>query len=164
MTPSNAGYSFTPVELGGDDQRCEPNRRTSPQRRKPGRSPGTISPTAGGSGATVTLSGAASATTTANASGVYTFTGLANGAYTVTPSKAGYSFTPANSAVTINGANQTVELYSGGANLDNFGDDQSNGRRERRNGDAERGEQRHHHGERLGESIPSLDWPMEPTR
>src|SRR5436309_12339563 len=39
---------------------------------------GTISPTAGGNGATVTLSGAGSGTTTANSSGAYTFTGLAN--------------------------------------------------------------------------------------
>ncbi|HET7206524.1 MAG TPA: hypothetical protein VFI95_08085, partial [Terriglobales bacterium] len=39
---------------------------------------GTISPTTGGSGATVTLSGAGSATVTANSSGAYTFTGLAN--------------------------------------------------------------------------------------
>jgi len=60
-----------------------------------------------GAGATVSLSGAASATTTADASGNYSFTGLANGSYTVTPSKAGFTFTPASQAVTINGANQT---------------------------------------------------------
>src|SRR5712664_3895175 len=47
---------------------------------------GTVSPVAGGSGATVTLSGAASATTTANSSGNYAFSGLANGTYAVTPS------------------------------------------------------------------------------
>ncbi|PYU09127.1 MAG: hypothetical protein DMG37_24295, partial [Acidobacteria bacterium] len=39
---------------------------------------GTITPTQGGSAATVTLSGTASATTTTNSSGAYTFTGLAN--------------------------------------------------------------------------------------
>src|ERR1700757_3621411 len=50
---------------------------------------GTISPSAGGSGATVTLSGASSATTTADSSGAYSFTGLANGTYTVTPSHSG---------------------------------------------------------------------------
>jgi hypothetical protein len=61
---------------------------------------GTISPTKGGSGATVTLSGAASATTTANGSGAYTFTGLASGSYAVTPSNAGYTFAPANQNVT----------------------------------------------------------------
>jgi len=53
----------------------------------------------------VTLSGAASASTTADASGNYTFTGLANGGYTVTPSKAGFVFTPASQPVTVNSAN-----------------------------------------------------------
>lgn len=68
---------------------------------------GTISPTAGGSGATVTLSGTGSATTTANSSGVYSFTGLANGTYTVTPSHSGYTFSPASQNTTVNGANIT---------------------------------------------------------
>jgi hypothetical protein len=68
---------------------------------------GTISPTAGGSGATVTLSGAGSATTTANSSGAYTFTGLANGTYGVTPSHTGYAFSPTSQNATINGANVT---------------------------------------------------------
>lgn len=66
---------------------------------------GTITPTAGGSGATVTLSGAASATTTANSSGAYTFSGLANGSYAVTPSHSGYIFSPTSANATINGAN-----------------------------------------------------------
>ena len=65
---------------------------------------GTISPSASGSGATVTLSGAASATTTADASGNYSFTGLANGAYTVTPSKSGFTFSPTSAPVTLSGA------------------------------------------------------------
>src|SRR5882762_8589433 len=47
---------------------------------------GTISPAAGGGGATVTLSGVANAATTANSSGNFSFTGLANGTYAVTPS------------------------------------------------------------------------------
>ena len=66
---------------------------------------GTISPNAGGSGATVTLSGAGSATTTTNTGGSYTLTGLANGTYAVTPSNAGYTFSPSSQSVTINGSN-----------------------------------------------------------
>src|SRR5437879_5957066 len=62
---------------------------------------GTITPTKGGTGATVTLSGTSSATTTANGSGAYTFTGLASGSYGVTPSNAGYSYTPTNQNVTL---------------------------------------------------------------
>jgi hypothetical protein len=68
---------------------------------------GTISPTAGGSGATVTLSGAAPAVTTPNTSGNYTFAGLANGTYTVTSSNIGYTFSPVSQSVTVNGANKT---------------------------------------------------------
>jgi hypothetical protein len=68
---------------------------------------GTVSPVAGGSGATITLGGAASATAVADVNGNYTFAGVANGTYTVTPNKTGYSFSPANQPVTINGANQS---------------------------------------------------------
>jgi hypothetical protein len=62
---------------------------------------GTISPAAGGSGATVSLSDTATATVTADTSGNYSFSGLANGAYAVTPSNSGYSFTPPSQAVTV---------------------------------------------------------------
>ena len=71
---------------------------------------GTITPAAGGSGATVTLSGTANATTTANGSGTFTFAGLANGTYTVTPSHAGYTFNPGSLNVTVSGANITTGL------------------------------------------------------
>ncbi len=73
---------------------------------------GTISPAAGGSGATVMLGGAASASTSANSSGNYTFTGAANGTYTVTPSNAGYTFTPVNRSVPINGANVSAVNFT----------------------------------------------------
>jgi hypothetical protein len=66
---------------------------------------GTITPVAGGSGATVSLSGTGSATTTTNSAGNYIFTGLSNGAYTITPSNIGYTFSPANPSVTVNGTN-----------------------------------------------------------
>jgi SdrD B-like domain len=68
---------------------------------------GTISPAAGGSGATITLTGAAAATTTANSSGSYSFAGLANGMYSVTPSNSGYTFSPANQIATISAASVT---------------------------------------------------------
>jgi len=65
---------------------------------------GTISPTAGGSGATVSLSGVASASTTSDGSGNYTFTGLSEGAYAVTPGKPGFAFSPTSQSATISGA------------------------------------------------------------
>jgi hypothetical protein len=71
---------------------------------------GTLSPSAPGSGATVTLSGTANGTTTADGSGNYGFSGLSNGSYTVTPSKGGYSFSPAAQSATINGANVAVNF------------------------------------------------------
>ena len=77
---------------------------------------GTITPSAGGAGATVMLSGASSATTTADASGNYSFTGLANGSYTVTPSKSGYTFSPINAAVTVANANATGINFTAAAN------------------------------------------------
>ena len=58
----------------------------------------------GAAGATVSLTGTSTATTTSDASGNYSFSGLANGTYTVTPSSAGYVFTPGNQSVTISGA------------------------------------------------------------
>ena len=66
---------------------------------------GTVSPATSGSGTLLTLSGTSSGTVTANSSGNFSFAGLANGSYTVTPSLAGYTFSPTSQAVTINGAN-----------------------------------------------------------
>lgn len=68
---------------------------------------GTVSPSAGGSGATITLSGASSATTTANSSGAYSFTGLPNGTFSLTPSNPGYTFSPASQSATVSGGNVT---------------------------------------------------------
>jgi hypothetical protein len=72
---------------------------------------GTISGT-GGNGATVKLTGAATATTIASATGTYSFTGLAAGSYTVTPSKTGFVYTPASTAVKISTANVTANFSS----------------------------------------------------
>src|SRR5436309_15320430 len=72
---------------------------------------GTISPLAGGSGATLTLSGAASGTATAGSAGNYKFTGLANGTETIGPSHAGFTVTPNSQDMKDNRANR------GGMNL-----------------------------------------------
>ncbi len=55
------------------------------------------------SGVTVTLSGDADTTTTTGSDESYTFSDLLDGSYTVTPSKAGYTFSPASPAVTVAG-------------------------------------------------------------
>jgi len=68
---------------------------------------GTISPAAQASGATLTLSGASSGTTTADNSGNFTFKNLAAGSYTITPSKTGFTFSPAKLDATVSNADVT---------------------------------------------------------
>lgn len=53
------------------------------------------------SGVTITLSGTASPSTTTNSSGQYSFTGLASGSYTITPTLAGYTYSPAPPTINI---------------------------------------------------------------
>ena len=65
----------------------------------------------GASGATVSVTGTATASTTASSTGQYTITNLFAGSYTVTPFKSGFTFTPANQAVTVN-ANVTGVNFS----------------------------------------------------
>lgn len=108
VTPSKAGFAFSPTSQSATVSGANVTGINFTATATSSFSiSGTITPTAGGSGATVTLSGAAAAATTTNSSGGYSFPGLQNGAYTVTPTNSGYTFTPANQAVTINGANMT---------------------------------------------------------
>ena len=72
--------------------------------------------TAGGNpiaGVTMTLSGAGTGSTTTDSFGRYTLSGLVNGSYTVTPTKTGYTFTPTNRNVIINGGNVTGQNFTG---------------------------------------------------
>jgi len=66
----------------------------------------------GGAGASVALSGAANNSTTADSSGNFSFTGLAAGSYTVTPTKTGFSISPASESVVISNANMTANFSS----------------------------------------------------
>jgi hypothetical protein len=108
VTPSRAGFNFTPssmkVTINGANITTGLNFTATAVNFSIS---GTITPTAGGSGATVTLSGAATATTTADGTGKYTFSGLSNGTYAVTPRKTGYTFNPSVQTATVNGANVT---------------------------------------------------------
>lgn len=56
-------------------------------------------------GVTMTLSSSTTVTTDSN--GDYSFTGLSNGSYTITASKSGDTFSPINSAQTVNNSNIT---------------------------------------------------------
>jgi hypothetical protein len=104
VTPTLAGYTFTPasrsVAVNGANVTVPAFTAAYIGF--------TISGNAGVSGATVTLSGGANRTTTSSTDGSYSFTGLDNGSYTVTPSFAGYNFTPAFRNVPVAGANVTA--------------------------------------------------------
>jgi hypothetical protein len=111
VTPSKSGFVFTPasqsVTVSGADQ-TGVNFNSAAQTFTVS---GTISG-AGGNLATVNLTGAAISSTTTDAAGNYSFTGLANGGYTVTPSKAGFVFSPAAQNVTVSGANLTTVNFA----------------------------------------------------
>ena len=111
VTPSNTGFVFAPTTQGITVAGSNVTVPTFTATVRTFTITGTISG-AGGNGATVSLSGGATATTTANASGAYTFSGVTNGAYTVTPTKAGFVYTPASQTVTVSGANATANFSS----------------------------------------------------
>lgn len=105
-TPSSAGFAFTPanclVSVAGPSV-------TSIQFSS-ALAPHAISGTVSGpviAGVAVALSGDATAGTVTAADGSYTFPGLANGSYTVTPTFAGYAFSPVEASVTLAGADAT---------------------------------------------------------
>jgi hypothetical protein len=103
VTPSKPGYKFVPgnrtVNVSGGSQ-TNVDFDSAVQLWSIN---GTIGG-AGGNGATVTLSGDENLSTTADASGNFSFSGLANGDYTVTPTNAGFDFSPISQDVTITGA------------------------------------------------------------
>jgi len=82
---------------------------------------GAISPAPSGDGATVTLTQGTTtvATVTAASDGTFAFPSVTNGTYTVTPAKAGFSFTPSSTTVTVNGANiSSVNFTAAGLAID----------------------------------------------
>lgn len=71
---------------------------------------GRVSLTQGGNalaGVMLTLGGGAAASQPTDASGNYVFAGLNSGDYTISPSKTGYTFTPASRTVTISSTDMT---------------------------------------------------------
>ena len=110
VTPSHTGFTFNPAVQAATITTANVTGLdfTAAAETGPVASiSGTITPTTGGSGATILLTGPAAGTTTTNASGSYTISGLPNGTYTVTPSESGFTFTPASQSVTLSGTNQT---------------------------------------------------------
>jgi hypothetical protein len=67
------------------------------------------------SGVTITLTGTATASTTTAGDGTYSFSGLSAGSYTVTPSKTGYTFSPASLNPTVTSSNVTGQDFTASA-------------------------------------------------
>jgi len=118
VTPSRTGYTFNPstqtaTVTGANVTGVNFTAQTSPTFSISG----TITPTTGGSAATVTLSGAAPATAITDGAGNYMFTGLGNGTYTVTPTNAGFAFAPATQSVTVSSANVSGVNFTASAQV-----------------------------------------------
>lgn len=114
ITPSKSGFNFSPVKLEATVSSADltgMNFALNPA--KTWHISGTLSPSANGSGATVTLSDGANAATTADDSGNYSFDGVADGSYTVTPSRAGFAFTPYSLNASVSGADVNNLDFSG---------------------------------------------------
>ena len=105
ITPSKSGYTFTPASQPTTVSGANVTGVNFTATAQGFSISGSVS--SAGANATVALSGASAASTTADASGNYTFNGLSNGSYTITPSKLGYTFTPASQPATVSGANVT---------------------------------------------------------
>ena len=107
VAPSLAGYTFSPASQSVTISSANVTginftAATSTTHSISGTVSGAVT-----SGVTMSLTGASSAGTTTGSGGTYTFGSLTNGSYTVTPSLAGYTFSPASQSVTISSANVT---------------------------------------------------------
>jgi hypothetical protein len=113
VTPTNTGFAFTPTSAAVTVNQANATVAAFSSAVQTFTVAGTISGT-GGNAATVKLASGSTtvATVTATSAGAYSFTGIANGSYTVTPTKTGFTFTPASAAVTVNGANVTVAAFN----------------------------------------------------
>jgi hypothetical protein len=120
VTPAKPGFAFTPPSQNATVSAANVTEKAFNATADSSPSmfiiSGTISPSASGSGAMVTLSGAANLTAIADSNGNYTFSNLPTGAYTVTPSKNGFAFAPASHRETVTAANVAGANFSASAN------------------------------------------------
>ena len=101
VTPSKNGFTFSPSTQSVTVTTT--NATAVNFTAQPVVIAGTITPSAIGSGATLTLSRRSGRHSDCEWAGVYTFNGIADGTYTVTPSKTGFVFAPTSQPVTITG-------------------------------------------------------------
>jgi hypothetical protein len=100
VTPSKAGYTFSPAS---QDVTVSGANATVPEFTATLITYSISGTVTGASGVTVTLGGASTASALTDSNGNYSFTGLLDGSYTLTPSKAGYTFSPESLAFNLSG-------------------------------------------------------------
>ena len=112
VTPSLAGFAFSPPSTSISLSGSNITGRDFAAARI------TISGTVTGqvgeplAGVAMSLAGPTNRTALTDASGNYSMTGLANGNYTLTPSLAGFDFTPASLSLSVSGASLTGRNFT----------------------------------------------------
>jgi plastocyanin len=113
ITPSRTGYTFSPVSspqtVSGANVTAVNFTATAVTYSISGQV--TLTGT-GLSGVTMALTGTHTDNATTDAGGNYTFANLVDGNYTITPGRTGYSFSPADNSVTVNGANVSAVNFT----------------------------------------------------
>ena len=109
VTPTKSGTAFSPTSQAATVNGAPVSGVNFTAATQTWIVSGSITPAANGTGAVVALTQGSTtiATATADGTGAFTFTGIINGTYTITPSKNGFSFSPASQGATVNGANVT---------------------------------------------------------
>jgi hypothetical protein len=107
VSASKAGYSFSPPAQSVTLSSANATANFSSIAQTWSIS-GTVSPAT--AGVSIALTGQSSGTAFTDASGNYTFSGLAAGSYVVSPTKVGYTFSPASQNVTLSTANASANF------------------------------------------------------
>ena len=117
VTPSKTGFTFTPANQGVTVNGANQTAINFSGSASTFTVSGTVSPASIGNGTTVTLTSGSTTvgSTTGDSSGNFRFTNVSNGTYTVTPSKSGFTFTPANQPVTVSGQDPAPISFTGAA-------------------------------------------------
>jgi len=118
LTALKTGYTFSPTTISVTvnnanltGQNFTATAITTPTYTISGKVSGDVV-----SGVTITLTGTGSSSVTTDSSGNYSFSGAANGSYTITPSRSGYTFSPASIGIMVNNANVTGKNFTATAN------------------------------------------------
>ena len=115
LTPSLAGYTFTPASLTVTVVGTAVGGQNFTSKAVPYAVSGAVSGDVK-AGVTLTLAGnGLSLTATTDATGAFSVANATVGSYTLTPSLAGYTFSPASKPVTVVGANVTGQDFTSAA-------------------------------------------------